>query len=84
MDPGRLNHYGLGFNAILGALQNENEYSRGSVSRTSDDLMLRVPRVYNAQDIKNVAVKRVGDQPVFLRDLGREPTATPPETATRA
>ena len=73
MDPGRLNHYGLGFNDILGALQNENvNIPGGSVSRTSDDLMLRVPRTFtNAQDIENVAVKRVGDQPVFLRDLGR-------------
>lgn len=73
VDPGRLNHYGLGFNDILGALQNENvNIPGGSVSRNTDDLMLRVPRTFtNAQDIEGVAVKRVGDQPVFIRDLGR-------------
>ena len=73
IDPGRLNHYGFSFNDVLGALQSENvNIPGGSVSRAGDDVMLRVPHTFkNAQDIEQVAVKRVGDQPVFIRDLGR-------------
>ena len=73
IDPGRLNYYGFSFNDVLGALQSENvNIPGGAVSREGGDVMLRVPQTFKtAQDIEQVAVKRVGGQPVFIRDLGR-------------
>ena len=70
IDPGRLNHYGFSFNDVLGALQSENvNIPGGSVSRSGDDVTLRVPRTFkSAQDIEQVAVKRALQQ--LVRYLG--------------
>lgn len=73
LDPRRLTTYGLQFSDVTGAISNENvNIPGGDVTAGSTSFLLRVPGDFESvQDIENVAVKRIGDRPVFIRDLGR-------------
>ncbi|MFW6050142.1 MAG: efflux RND transporter permease subunit [Myxococcota bacterium] len=73
IDPYRLQHYGLSLDDVIGAIAAENVNIPGGDVRTGDaNFLLRVPGDFQEpQEIENVAVKRIGDRPVFVRDLGR-------------
>ncbi len=71
VDPRRLASYGLSLDDIIGALGNENvNIPGGDVSSGNTSFLLRVPGDFTTvADIEAVAVKRIGDRPVFVRDL---------------
>lgn len=71
--PERLAHYGLALYDITGAISDENvNIPGGTVSTGDSNVLLRVPGEFTSvEQIENVAVKRVGDRPVFVRDLAR-------------
>ncbi|MFW6031292.1 MAG: efflux RND transporter permease subunit, partial [Myxococcota bacterium] len=73
VDPYRLQHYGLSLDDVIGAIGTENVNIPGGDVRTGDaSFLLRVPGEFDdPKDIGSVAVKRIGDRPVFVRDLGR-------------
>ena len=73
INPGRLNHYGLSLDDVIGALRSENvNIPGGNISRDMGNVTLRVPQTFtSAQEIERVAVKRIGGKPVFVSDLGR-------------
>ena len=73
VDPQRLSHYGLSLNDVVGAIAEENvNVPGGDVRAGSANVLLRVPGEFDdPRDIEDVAVKRVGDRPVFVRDIGR-------------
>lgn len=73
LDPRRLSSYGLQFSDVTGAISNENvNIPGGDVTAGSTSFLLRVPGDFESvTDIEGVAVKRIGDRPVFIRDLGR-------------
>jgi multidrug efflux pump subunit AcrB/outer membrane protein TolC len=73
VDPRRLATYGLSLDDVLGAIGNENvNIPGGDVTAGSTSFLLRVPGDFDqASDIEKVAIKRVGDRPVFIRDVGR-------------
>ncbi len=69
----RISHYGLSLDDVLGAISNENvNIPGGNVNTGRSNFLLRVPGEFSEPDqIETVAVKRVGDKPVFVRDLAR-------------
>ena len=71
--PERLSHYGLALYDITGAIGDENvNIPGGTISTGDSNVLLRVPGEFTeVEQIENVAVKRVGDRPVFVRDLAR-------------
>ncbi len=73
VDPYRLAHYGLSVNDVIGAIATENvNIPGGDVAAGSSSVLLRVPgEIEDPSEIENIAVKRVGDRPVFVRDIGR-------------
>lgn len=73
VDPHRLSHYGLSFDDVIGAIRQENVNIPGGDVRTGDaNYLLRIPGEFtDARELENVAIKRVGDRPVFVRDVGR-------------
>lgn len=73
LDPRRLSMYGLSFGDVSGAIGNENvNIPGGDVAAGDSTFLVRVPGEFTtAKDLEEVAVKRVGDRPVFVRDLGR-------------
>ena len=73
LDPRRLSMYGLSFGDVSGAIGNENvNIPGGDVGAGNSTFLVRVPGEFtDARDLEGVAVKRVGDRPVFIRDLGR-------------
>ncbi len=73
VDPRRLAVYGLSLNDIIGAVGNENVNIPGGAVVTGDgSFLVRVPGEFSeARQVEQVAVKRVGGKPVFVRDLGR-------------
>ncbi len=73
MDPVRLGHYGLSLGDVVGAISNENvNIPGGTIDTATSSVLLRVPGEFtDARQIESVAVKRIGDWPVFVRDLGR-------------
>lgn len=73
LDPRRLSMYGLSFDDVMGAIGNENvNIPGGDVGAGDATFLVRVPGEFVvARDLEDVAVKRVGDRPVFVRDLGR-------------
>ncbi|HHH11088.1 MAG TPA: efflux RND transporter permease subunit [Sorangium sp.] len=72
LDPTRMDHYGLSTNDVLAALSAENiNIPGGEVGVGNTNVLLRVPgELTSAQDIERVAIKRVGDRPVFIGDVG--------------
>jgi len=71
--PERLAHYGLSMRDVVGAIGDENvNIPGGNVDLGRGNVLLRVPGEFDdPRQIERVAVKRVGDQPVFVRDLAR-------------
>lgn len=73
VDPVRLQHFGLELGDITTAIQQENvNIPGGDVTAGSTSFLLRVPGEFKtAEEIEHVAIKRVGDRPVFIRDVAR-------------
>ncbi len=73
VDPDRLNHYGLSLDDVVRAVSMENvNVPGGNVESGSANFLLRVPGEFDDPlDLMNVAVKRKGDVPVFVRDIAR-------------
>jgi multidrug efflux pump len=73
VDPMRLAAYGLSLSDVSNALRGENvNIPGGTIGAGESNFLLRVPGEFRtATEIEAVAVKRVGDRPVFVRDLGR-------------
>ncbi len=73
VDGVRLAHYGLSLTDVQNAIAQENvNIPGGEVSTGAASFLIRVPGDFKvARDIEEVAIKRVGDRPVFVRDVGR-------------
>ncbi|MBX3125490.1 MAG: efflux RND transporter permease subunit [Polyangiaceae bacterium] len=73
VDPDRLEHYGLSLSDVLSAIGSENvNIPGGDVRAGSANFLVRVPGEFKApSEIDEVAIKRVGDRPVFVRDVAR-------------
>jgi len=73
IDPARLAHYGFSMGDVANAIRGENQnIPGGTVQVGESNVLLRVPGEFTSPaQIEEVAVKRVGDRPVFVRDLGR-------------
>jgi multidrug efflux pump len=73
LDPGRMDHYGVGFNDVIGALQAENVNIPGGNVKVGDgNVLLRVPaEIETASVIEDTPVKVEGGQLIRVRDLGR-------------
>jgi multidrug efflux pump subunit AcrB len=71
IDPLRLAHYGLSLDDVTGAISNENVNIPGGTVTTGDgNVLLRVPGEFTeARQVETVAIKRIGDRPVFVRDV---------------
>lgn len=71
VDPHRLTHYGLSLNDVTDAIKGENvNIPGGDVNAGSAAYLVRVPGdVKEAAELENVAIKRIGDRPVFVRDV---------------
>lgn len=71
VNPTRLHHYSLSMNDVIGAVSSENvNIPGGNVSAGAANYLLRVPGEFkDAKEIENVAIKRIGDRPVFVRDV---------------
>ena len=73
VDPVRLNHFGLSLGDVMGAIRDENvNVPGGDVDAGEASVLLRVPGEFESpEEIEGVAIKRKGDRPVFVRDVGR-------------
>jgi multidrug efflux pump len=71
VDPVRLQHYGLSLDDVINGVRAENvDVPGGTVSSGDASWLLRVPGSFERPaDLGEVALKRVGDRPVFLRDV---------------
>ena len=71
--PERLAHYGLSMRDVVGAIDDENvNIPGGNVDLGRGNVLLRVPGEFtDPHQIEDVAIKRVGDAPVFVRDVAR-------------
>ena len=73
IDPVRLGHYQLSLDDVIGAIRDENvNIPGGNVAVGRASFQLRVPgELTDPYELENVAIKNVGDQPVFIRDVGK-------------
>jgi len=73
VDPDRLGHYGLSLNDVIGAIGSENvNIPGGTVTVGEGSFLLRTPsEVLDPRELERVALKRIGDRPVFLTDVAR-------------
>jgi len=71
IDPRRLTPYKMSLNDVVDALRNENvNIPGGTVVSGDSNYLLRVPGEFSTgKDLESVAIKRVGDSPVFVRDV---------------
>ena len=71
--PDRISHYGLSLQDVVGAISDENvNIPGGNVETGRGNFLLRVPGEFtDAAQLETVAIKRVGDQPIFVRDVAR-------------
>ena len=71
VDPIRLAHYSLSMDNVIDAISNENvNIPGGDVGAGDANFLVRVPGEFtDAHELEDVAVKRVGDRPVFVRDV---------------
>ncbi len=71
VNPHRLMHYGLSLVDVQNAIRGENvNIPGGDVRAGSAAYLVRVPGdVKQAAELENVAIKRIGDRPVFIRDV---------------
>jgi multidrug efflux pump len=73
VNPDRLAHYSLGLSDVVNAISNENSnIPGGNVTVGEANFLLRVPGEFSEPwEIEDVAIKRRGGSPVFVRDLAR-------------
>ena len=73
VDPMRLEHYQLSLDDVIGAIREENVNIPGGNMAVGDaNFLLRVPGEFvRAEELEKVAIKRKGDRPVFIGDVGR-------------
>ncbi len=73
IDPRRLEPYKMSLSDVVNALQNENvNIPGGTVVSGDSNYLLRVPGEFaRGSDLEEVAIKRHGDSPVFVRDVAR-------------
>lgn len=73
VDPVRLQHYKLSLDDIIGAVGNENvNIPGGNVGAGDANFLVRVPGEFkDPAEIEGVAIKRIGDRPVFVRDVAQ-------------
>jgi len=73
IDPVRLAHYGLSLRDVVDAIHNENvNIPGGTVDTAHSSVLFRVPGAFaDARQVEDVAIKRIGESPVFVRDVGR-------------
>ncbi len=71
VDPLRLTHYKLSLNDVIGAIASENVNIPGGDVKAGDaNFLVRVPGDFEtAPEIEKVAIKRIGDRPVFVGDI---------------
>ena len=73
VDPDRLNHYGLSLNDVVQAVSAENVNVPGGDVQSGDaNFLLRVPGEFlDPLQMRDIAIKRKGDVPVFVRDVAQ-------------
>ncbi|HLJ39598.1 MAG TPA: CusA/CzcA family heavy metal efflux RND transporter [Steroidobacteraceae bacterium] len=73
LDPRQLEHYGLGINDVISAINNNNANAAGGrVSRGDQSYVIRaVGLMHSLADIGSTVVAQVKGAPVLVRDLGR-------------
>ncbi|TNE92463.1 MAG: hypothetical protein EP330_02060 [Deltaproteobacteria bacterium] len=73
VDPIRLSHYGLALHDVTGAIGDANSnIPGGEVDAGAGTVLVRTPSELTiAEEIAEVPIKRVGDRPVFVRDIAR-------------
>ena len=73
IDPRRLSRMGFSLDDVINAIGSENvNIPGGEINSGDSTFLLRVPGEFQtAEQIGAVAVKRQGDSPVFIRDLGQ-------------
>lgn len=71
--PERLAHYGLSLDDVSNAVRGENaDIPGGTVQVGAGTFLLRTPGSFDTpKDLEAIAIKRVGDRPVFLTDVAR-------------
>jgi len=71
VDPTRLQHYSLSLNDVVGAIREANvNIPGGDVGAGDANFLVRVPGEFeDPSEIEGVPIKRVGDMPVFVRDV---------------
>jgi cobalt-zinc-cadmium resistance protein CzcA len=72
LDPGQLQHYGLGITDVINAINNNNTNAGGGrVSRGDQSFVIRgVGLLHNLTEIGSTVVTQVNGTPVLVRDLG--------------
>jgi heavy metal efflux system protein len=73
LDPKQLEHYGLGIDDVINAINNNNTNAGGGrVSRGDQSYVIRgVGLIRSLEDIGSTVVTEVNGAPVLVRDLGR-------------
>ena len=73
IDPMRLEHFGLKMVDVISSMRSENVTIPGGDMSVGDaSYLLRVPGEFTSpEEIEQVAIKRKGDRPVFIRDVGQ-------------
>src|SRR5579863_6018694 len=73
LDPGQLEHYGLGITDVINAINNNNANAAGGrVSRGDQSYVIRGAGLMRSlSDIGSTVVTQVNGVPVLVRDLGR-------------
>ena len=73
IDPMRLEHFGLKMDDVISSMRSENvNIPGGDMSVGDASYLLRVPGEFTSpEEIEQVAIKRKGDRPVFIRDVGQ-------------
>jgi multidrug efflux pump len=73
VDPPRLAHFGFSLSDVQDAISGENvNIPGGDVTAGASNYLVRVPGEFDtSSEILDVAVKRKGDRPVFVRDVAQ-------------
>src|SRR5215472_16123520 len=73
LDPGQLQHYGLGITDVINAINANNANAGGGrVSRGDQSYVIRgVGLLRTLEDIGSIVITQVNGAPVLVRDLGR-------------